>query len=102
MSGCIGWCVKLSLTVPTFYRVKRGQNLTAIAEVFHLPPRLLACHNRLEREVEEGQVLFIPEREGNLYRVQGGESKTLLCGSPESFEKKNGTACFYIGQVIVL
>lgn len=94
--------MKLSLVQPTYYRVKRGQTISSIAKMYGLPPRLLAAHNRLEREAEAGQVLEIPKREGNLYVVRGGESKTLLCGSPERFEEKNGTACFYIGQTVVL
>ena len=94
--------MKLSLIQPTYYRVKRGQTISSIAKTYDLPPRLLAFYNNLKGEVEEGQVLAIPERQGNLYVVRGGESKTLLCGSPENFERKNGTQCFYIGQTVVL
>jgi len=49
-----------------------------------------------------GQVLIIPARAGNLYVVRGGESKTLLCGSPESFERKNATVWLYPAQEIFL
>ncbi len=86
----------------TYYRVKRGQNVKAIARAFGLTPRLLAAANELSEEAEEGQVLLIPEAEGNLYLVRGGETKTLLCGSKENFEKKNKTDCFYIGQIICI
>lgn len=94
--------MKLLLEVPVYYRVKRGQTISTIANAYGLPPRLLASFNGLEREVEEGQVLAIPKREGHLYVVRGGESKTLLCGSPESFEKKNGTKWLYVGQIVIL
>ena len=85
-----------------YYRVKRGQTIHTIAKAYDLPPRLLAAANNLEREVEEGQVLLIPQREGHLYVVRGGESKSMLCGSPEAFEKKNGTKWLYVGQLVVL
>ena len=94
--------MKLSLIQPTYYRVKRGQTISSIAKTYNLPPRLLAAKNSLDEEVREGQVLEIPGSSGNLYVVRGGESKTLLCGSPENFERKNGTACFYVGQVVLL
>ena len=94
--------MKLSLVVPKYYRVKRGQTVSSVAEAYGLTPALLARANDLTEEVEEGQVLLIPRAEGNLYTVRGGESKTLLCGSPEKFEQKNGTACLYIGQVVLL
>ena len=94
--------MKLSLCRPKYYRVKKGQTLSAVAKAFGLPPRILAVENALEEELFEGQILTIPPCEGNLYTVQGGESKTLLCGSAENFEKKNKTACLYIGQTVVL
>lgn len=94
--------MKLSICVPDFYRVKKGQTLTEIASAFRLPPRVLAKANALNSEVREGQVLKIPACAGNLYTVRGGESKTLLCGSKESFEERNGTKCLYPTQVIFL
>lgn len=102
MCGGIECRVKLSLNVPPWYRVKRGQTISTIAKTFRLPPRLLAACNGLEGEAEEGQVLSVPAVEGNLYVVRGGESKALLCGSEEAFEQKNKTACLYIGQTVLL
>ncbi len=94
--------MKLSLIVPKYYRVKRGQTVFTIAKTFSIPPKLLVLANDLHEEVEEGQVIKIPKAEGNLYVVQGGESKSMLCGSPENFLKLNGTACFYIGQTVLI
>lgn len=98
----IQYRVKLSLIVPAQYRVKRGQTLFTIAETFRIPPRVLAAVNALDGEVREGQVLTIPAERRNLYVVRGGESKTLLCGSPENFEARNRTKCLYPAQVIWL
>ncbi len=93
--------MKLSLSPPTRYRVKRGQTLRTVAEAFRVPPRLLAACNRLTGEIEEGQVLLLPDG-GNLYTVRGGESKSLLCGSAERFEQLNATRCLYPGQTVLL
>lgn len=92
----------LNLPRPQFYRVKRGQTLNGIAAAFGIPPRLLAKENNLSEEPRAGQVLKIPAKNCNLYRVRGSESKTQLCGSPEAFERKNGTACLYPEQLIFL
>ena len=84
------------------YRVKKGQTLKDVAEAYSLPCRLIAAFNGLTEEVREGEVVFIPQTEGNLYTVRGGENKTLLCGSREAFLKKNGTNCLYPTQKIIL
>ena len=94
--------MKLLFEIPRIYRVKKGQTLLGIAETFQVPPRLLVTENALEGEVREGQVLSVNFVRGNAYTVRGGESKTLLCGSPERFEELNGTSRFYIGQRVYL
>ena len=98
----IAWRVKLFLKDSVAYRVKKGQTLKDVAQAFSLPCRLIATFNGLTEEVREGEVLFIPEAEGNLYAVRGGESKTLLCGGSEKFKKKNGTSCLYPTQIVLL
>ena len=82
--------------------MKKGQTLSEIASVFRLTPCFLARENGLHEEVREGQVLVIPKCSRNLYVVRGGESKTLLCGSKENFEKRNATKCLYPTQTIFL
>lgn len=94
--------MKLLLSDAKLYRVKRGQTVASIARVFGTSPRLLASENALTEEVKEGQIIRIPAPCGNLYTVRGGESKTFLCGSAESFAQKNGTKCFYIGQTVLI
>lgn len=85
-----------------FYRVKKGQRVKEIAAAFGLPPRVLIGENALTCEVQEGQILAIPHMCGNLYEVRGGESKSLLCGSPQSFQARNNTKCLYPTQVVLL
>ena len=93
--------MELSLFRPEVWRVGRGQTVRSIAHAFAVPPRVLCACNALTEEVFEGQLLVIPPA-GDLYRVRGGESMTLLCGSPEAFERRNFTRCFYPGQEIFL
>ena len=82
--------------------MKRGQTLGAIAAAFGYLPSALAAFNGLTCEVEEGQVIELPPSAGNTYLVRGGESKTLLCGSPARYLELNGTKCFYPGQRVYL
>jgi len=82
--------------------VKKGQTVASIAAAFGLPPRVLAVRNGLTCEAEEGRVLIIPRSSRDLYRVRGGESKTLLCGSPEAFRERNSTNRLYPGQTVFL
>ena len=89
------------MVAPRCYRVKEGQKLMEIAAAFGVPPRLLAAVNGLEGEPEAGQVLLLPAA-GNVYTVRGGESKSLLCGSPARFFEKNQTHCLYPGQTVLL
>lgn len=84
-----------------YYRVRHGQTLSSIARAFGVTARLLAAVNHLAEEPRAGQVLFIPPS-GNLYRVQGGESRAMLCGSAERFEARNGTRCLYPGQEVII
>ena len=85
-----------------YYKVKEGQTVEGIAAFFCVSPRLLARENGLQCEVRAGQILRIPSEKGNAYTVCAGDSKALLCGSEEAFEKKNGTDVCYIGMRVVL
>ncbi len=102
MSGRISCRVKLSACEARLYRVKKGQTLQDVARAFGVPPAVLSARNGGVKELSAGQALCIPPAAGNAYRVRGGESKTLLCGSPERFRLLNGTDCFYVGQTVYL
>lgn len=85
-----------------YYKVKKGQTLEEIAEYFSVSPYLLAKCNGLSEAPSAGIILEIPTEKGNFYIVQEGDSKSLLCGSEENYEKKNGTDVFYIGMRVIL
>ena len=92
----------LRLFVPKYYRVKRGQTLRDISLAFGVAVGVLIRENGLQAEPQEGALLYIPEMRGNRYLAQAGESKTLLCGSDDTFFKKNGTHILYPGMIVVL
>ena len=94
--------MELQSLTPDFYRVKSGQNLMRIAAAFSVPVCRLARENGLTEEPRAGQVLKIPRECGNIYRVRGGESRTLLCGSKENFLSRNGTAALFPAQKVFL
>ncbi len=85
-----------------FYKVKEGQNLREIADYFSVSEWLLAKENGLTGAVYKGQILKIPHEYGNVYIVKEGDTKELLCGSVENYERKNGTNAFYIGMRVIL
>lgn len=83
-----------------FYQVKRGQTLQEIAEYFSVSERLIVKANGLSAPPCAGQILYIPKACGNAYTVQAGDTKALLCGNEENYEKMNGTDIFYIGMQV--
>ncbi len=94
--------VMLKTVIPQFYKIKRGQTVKSVAEAFHLPECALIGFNGLKKEVWEGQILRIPNLRGNLYTVRAGDTKDLLSGSEENFEKKNMTSLLYPGMKVFL
>ncbi len=92
----------LQAKIPKFYKVKCGQTVAEIARAFSTTTALLICENQLVEEAYDGQILKIPCSRGNLYTAQAGEGKTLLCGSEENFERKNGTSILYPGMKVLL
>ena len=80
----------LKLKEKQLHRVGEGQTVESIAAAYRLPSRAIVLENSLTGEVYEGQILRLPKRRGDLYTVKAGESKKLLCGSEENYEKKNG------------
>ena len=92
----------LKLEIPQFYKVQAGQSVREIALAFSVSEYLLIKENRLVKEVEKGQILVIPKTRGNSYTVKAGDTKTLLCGSEENYQKRNGTSVFYPGMRVIL
>ncbi len=93
MLECVSW---------DFYKVKQGQTIKEIAAAFCVSEWKLVKENNLVHEVFAGQILAIPKQKGNVYFVQEGDTKTLLCGSESQFDEKNGTSVLYPGMRVIL
>ena len=85
-----------------FHIVRKGQTVEKIAAAYSVSAWRLAKENGLQDEPAIGRILRIPNESGNRYTVREGDTKTLLCGSEESYERKNGTGVFYIGMQVIL
>lgn len=85
----------LKLKRKKFHKVVAMQTLEQIASVYKIPVRVLVKENQLSSEPHEGQILYLPPTNGNLYTAQAGDDKELLCGSKENYERKNGTKILY-------
>ena len=92
----------LRVKISKYYKVKEGQTLRNIAEPFGVAERLLVKENALVSPPFVGQILRIPDTRGNAYTAKAGETKTLLCGNEEGYERKNGTDILYIGMRVIL
>lgn len=91
----------LRLEIRKIYVVKAGQSLWDIAETLGTSAFLLSQTNGLTEEPFAGQVLSVPSLRGNLYTVTANDTKTLLCGSVENYEKKNGKAMYLGGRALL-
>lgn len=85
-----------------FHKVEKGQTLKEIAKTYSVSESLLAKENRLYSAPKAGQVLTLPTEKGNAYLVKEGDTKALLSGGEDAFQKKNGTDVFYIGMRVIL
>ena len=81
-----------------YYKVKGGQTIEEIADAFSVSVWLLVKENHLTKQPYAGLILTIPNATGNLYTVQAGDTKGLLCGGKDEYKQKNGTDVFYIGM----
>ena len=87
--------LKMELRQP--YKVKKGQSLQSVACECRTTVFAIVAQNGLREELYEGQLLRIPAP-ANVYVVQAGDTKELLCGSAERYFEKNGTHVFYLGM----
>lgn len=92
----------LTIEIPTYYKVKKGQTVRAIATAFCVAERLLVKENGLTQEPFQGQLLLIPKVRGNAYTAVDGQTKALLCGNDSRFEERNGTTLLYPGMRVIL
>ena len=90
-----------------FYRVSKNETLISISTSLSLPVTTLINLNNLEREVEEGDLLYV-EKEDNyfIYTVKPFERVEEIANrfkvSGETLKFLNGNEEFFGGQKIVI
>ncbi len=84
-----------------FYKVKRGDTIQGLCGQLPTTMYALIAENGLRDEIKEGDILRLPPA-ANLYTVQAGDTKALLCGSEEGYHQRNGTSVFYLGMRVCL
>ena len=89
------------MIIPKLYKVKRGQTIKMLASELSTTAYAIVGENHLIEELFEGQLIVLP-RQGALYTVQAGDTKSLLCGSDEEYARKNRTQIFYPGMRALL
>ena len=85
-----------------YHIVREGQTLRGIAEYYSVSAYALAALNELRVEPLQGTVLKIPSERGNAYYAQPSDTPTLLCGSAESYARKNGVGYIYPNMLTLL
>lgn len=87
--------MRLKKEIEEFYIVCKGDTISSVCLAADVSE--LAFVKKNGKEVEEGELVFLPPR-GDLYTVQAGDSVEKLCGSRERFLELNGTDEPYIGM----
>ncbi len=90
-----------------FYRVQKNDSLLGVSRRFGLPVCKIVWLNRLEREVESGDMLYLEVDETKrVYSVEAGETLESLAKkfdvSGESILKENGIDGVYFGEEIII
>ena len=92
----------LTIKIPTYYKVKKGQTVKDVAAAFCVAERVLIKENGLTDEPSEGRLLRIPSVRGNVFTATEGQTHALLCGSESGYVEKNGTDILYPGMRVIL
>lgn len=91
----------LKLIEKRLYKVKKGQTIKSLSAELSTTPYAIIAQNGLTAELFEGQLINLP-RPTDVYTVQAGDTKELLCGGGDAYREKNGTDVFYLGQRVCL
>ncbi len=61
------------------YRVKSKENVFDVAKKFDVLPTYLIFINQLSKDIEQGDLLYIDERNKKKYRIKAEDSVDSLC-----------------------
>ena len=89
-----------------FYRVKRGETITRIAQEFSVTALKIINDNHLRKEPEAGDILCLVTDNYTIYRVKPSDTIEELSErfnvSPEEICEKNGVAYLFPWLEIIL
>ncbi len=76
-----------------FYRVAEGDTLYGLSQKFNVSATEILAENNLKREIERGDVLYIPAPSRDYYFVKAEDTISSICKklniSPERLREKN-------------
>ena len=89
-----------------FYRVGKGETVTALSAKFGVPPTVIVNSNALTQEVSEGDVLFIEETGGKIYTAEPFDTLDSVAEKfnvlPEEIARINGVDYLFYGLKIII
>ena len=90
-----------------FFRVDKGDSLCSVSERFDIPVVKIIKDNRLSREIEEGDMLYLEKDEGyKVYTVLPTDTVEKIAAanntSAERILQENGIPYVYFSQKILL
>lgn len=71
-----------------FFRVDKGDSLLSVSNTFNVPPIEIINYNGLKRELEGGDIIVVPLKEGVFYTVGVGEDEKSVAKKFNVDEKK--------------
>lgn len=91
----------LKMDIRQLYKVKGGQSLQTVADECGTTVFAIVAKNGLREELYEGQLISLP-KPANVYIVQAGDTKKLLCGGEREYFERNGTNVFYPAMRVLI
>ncbi len=89
-----------------FYRVREGDNLYSLSKKFKTPVGILIYENKLNKEIEEGDVLYVFVPSGTVYTATPLDDYCSISKkfglTEEELKEKNKTPYLYYGVLIVV
>ncbi len=89
-----------------FYRAEKGDTVFSLSNRFSIPATKLITLNRLVKEIEEGDLLYIESVDGCLYKVKPFDTAKSVsekfCVSEQKILKENGVEYLFYGLTIII
>lgn len=98
--------MELKVEKKSYYKTRRGDSLIAFCEELGVPLSVVAFENGLKSDELSAQILFVPPTEGEIYRVEVGDTLLSISEkfsvSVESLKNINHISYVYPTQLILI